>query len=73
MVGLFFYRKFSPDSPGVVSFNTDACKGQQNEVNYLEHVQLVSDIDYSRRGNLAIYLTSPNGNFIRLFLKKTFH
>lgn len=45
----------------MVNFNTDACKGQNNEVNFLEHVQLVTDIDYTRRGNLAIYLTSPNG------------
>ena len=40
---------------------TSGCHGQDNEVNYLEHVQVYLDMDYSDRGGVEIYLTSPNG------------
>jgi len=45
----------------VIKFKTDACQGQKNEVKYLEHVQLVTDLDYTRRGNLALFISSPAG------------
>uniref|UniRef100_A0A915JTX1 Uncharacterized protein n=1 Tax=Romanomermis culicivorax TaxID=13658 RepID=A0A915JTX1_ROMCU len=56
----FTKRLITPYKVTVVRFRTDRCKGQYNEVNYLEHVQIVTDIDYTLRGNLAIYVTSPN-------------
>lgn len=40
---------------------TDACKGTDTEVNYLEHVQAVITANASRRGDLELFLTSPMG------------
>lgn len=44
-----------------VVIESSGCAGQANEVNYLEHVQLFVDMSYTRRGDLEIYLISPNG------------
>jgi len=45
----------------VVTLKSTGCKGQDNEVNFLEHVILSIDMTYSRRGDLQILLTSPAG------------
>jgi len=45
----------------VVTLKSTGCKGQDNEVNFLEHVILSIDMSYSRRGDLQILLTSPAG------------
>ena len=38
------------------------CKNDENNhVRFLEHVQLYSTIDYTRRGDLHINVTSPQG------------
>lgn len=38
------------------------CQGQENNhVKFLEHVQLYVTIDYSKRGDLHINITSPQG------------
>jgi hypothetical protein len=34
---------------------TDGCKGRNNEVNYLEHVQVKITLNYHRRGNAVIH------------------
>ncbi|CAI9719185.1 6-like protease kpc-1 isoform X2 [Octopus vulgaris] len=39
----------------------DGCQGTTNGVQYLEHVQAQISLTYSRRGDLKIMLTSPNG------------
>lgn len=44
-----------------LEINTDACRGQDTEVNYLEHVQAVITVNSSRRGDLELFLTSPMG------------
>jgi len=62
----FKAKTFGPNKPGNVTFRTDACKGQRNEVNFVEHLQVIVDIDYPIRGNLAIYLTSPAGTKVQL-------
>ncbi|CAB3244914.1 unnamed protein product [Arctia plantaginis] len=36
------------------------------EVNYIEHVELIVNIRYSRRGALEIYLVSPQGTKVQL-------
>lgn len=41
--------------------STDGCRGQMDEVNYLEHVQVVVTLQAQRRGELELYLTSPAG------------
>ena len=49
-----------------VKMKANGCQGNQDELRYLEHVQLVLTLDYTRRGDLAIDLTSPMGTKSRL-------
>jgi subtilisin-like proprotein convertase family protein len=49
-----------------VKIKANGCQGNQDELRYLEHVQLVLTLDYSRRGDIAIDLTSPMGTKSRL-------
>jgi len=51
----------SDDDSYIFDFKTDACKGTDNEVNFLERAQLVLSIKSSRRGDLQINGTSPMG------------
>ncbi|XP_037896470.1 neuroendocrine convertase 2 [Glossina fuscipes] len=44
-----------------LELKTDACKGSNTEVNYLEHVQAVISANASRRGDLELFVTSPMG------------
>ncbi|GLH05558.1 Uncharacterized protein GBIM_11158, partial [Gryllus bimaculatus] len=46
--------------------DTDACAGTDDEVNYLEHVQVEVNIDYPIRGELQVFLTSPSGTRVQL-------
>ncbi|KAI3379605.1 hypothetical protein SNEBB_011353, partial [Seison nebaliae] len=41
--------------------NTTACKGFENEVNYLEHVQAYVTLKSQHRGSTVIFITSPLG------------
>ena len=41
--------------------HSNGCQGTGAEIRYLEHVQLVLSLDYTRRGDLVVYLTSPMG------------
>ncbi|XP_074647026.1 neuroendocrine convertase 2-like [Tubulanus polymorphus] len=43
----------------LLTITTDACKGHENQVNYLEHVQSFITLRASRRGDVTIFLTSP--------------
>ncbi len=52
-------RKFGGGQEIVISIPTTGCAGQDNEINYLEHVQLYTTIEHSKRGTLEIYLKSP--------------
>ncbi|XP_026786123.1 furin (paired basic amino acid cleaving enzyme) a [Pangasianodon hypophthalmus] len=45
----------------VITKGVDACSGKPNFVSSLEHVQAQLTLSYNRRGNLAIYLISPQG------------
>nr|XP_015215671.1 PREDICTED: neuroendocrine convertase 1 [Lepisosteus oculatus] len=44
-----------------IEIPTKACAGQENFIKSLEHVQMEASIDYTRRGDLHITLTSPSG------------
>lgn len=44
-----------------IEIPTKACAGQANSVVSLEHVQVEVSIEYTRRGDLHITLTSPSG------------
>ena len=37
------------------------CKGTSNEIKYLEHVEAIISLSFSKRGDLVLYLTSPKG------------
>ena len=41
--------------------HSNGCSGTAAEIRYLEHVQLLLSLDYTRRGDLVVYLTSPMG------------
>ena len=53
-----------------VQMSTKACEGTANFVRYIEHVEAVISLKYSRRGDLAIYLTSPKGTKSTLLAKR---
>ncbi|XP_061583813.1 neuroendocrine convertase 1 [Cololabis saira] len=44
-----------------IEIPTKACAGQENAIGSLEHVQVEASIEYTRRGDLHITLTSPAG------------
>jgi proprotein convertase subtilisin/kexin type 2 len=41
--------------------DTQACKGTDTEVNYIEHVQSVITLNSTRRGDVTLFLVSPMG------------
>lgn len=45
----------------IVEIPTRACEGQENVIKSLEHVQFEATIEYSRRGDLHVTLTSAAG------------
>jgi len=56
---LLFYRQFATNQPIQMHIDTDACSGQSNEVNYLEHVQAFVTLKSTYRGNVVMFITSP--------------
>ncbi|XP_048877204.1 neuroendocrine convertase 1 isoform X1 [Brienomyrus brachyistius] len=44
-----------------IEIPTKACAGQENVIKSLEHIQMEASIEYTRRGDLHITLTSPSG------------
>lgn len=54
-----------------VEIYTDGCKNQENEINYLENVQVIFDLKYQRRGNVYAELESPSGTITPLFLERS--
>ncbi|KAL7851765.1 hypothetical protein AOLI_G00221210 [Acnodon oligacanthus] len=42
-----------------VAIRSEACKGQRNEINTLEHVQVTVDVSSVCRGDLSVELVSP--------------
>jgi len=49
------------DQPLALEIESEGCAGSKDELRYLEHVQLMLSIEYSRRGDLVVTLTSPMG------------
>jgi len=45
----------------ILELDTDACKGGETEINYLEHVQAIVTLNSTRRGDVTMYLLSPSG------------
>ncbi|VBB29339.1 unnamed protein product [Acanthocheilonema viteae] len=62
----FLKREINDESTTVIKFQTNGCEGQKNEINFLEHIQLVLDAYYPIRGHLSISITSPKGTKTQL-------
>ena len=59
---MWSFSKLSSRNPIQIDIKSTGCMGEEeNKIRYLEHVQLFVTIDYSRRGDLHINVTSPNG------------
>uniref|UniRef100_H3AFD1 Neuroendocrine convertase 1 n=1 Tax=Latimeria chalumnae TaxID=7897 RepID=H3AFD1_LATCH len=54
-------RLLKADGEVIIEIPTKACEGQENNIKSLEHVQVEASIEYTRRGDLHITLTSPSG------------
>uniref|UniRef100_A0A8C6LD94 Proprotein convertase subtilisin/kexin type 1 n=1 Tax=Nothobranchius furzeri TaxID=105023 RepID=A0A8C6LD94_NOTFU len=54
-------RELKASGEITIEIPTKACVGQENAVHSLEHVQVEASIEYTRRGDLHITLTSPAG------------
>lgn len=68
----YFFREIPSSSADrlILKIGTDACKGTDTEVNYLEHVQAVITANSSRRGDLEMFLTSPMGTSSMILSKR---
>lgn len=53
-----------------VEFKTDGCKGQENEVNILETIQVVLSLDHESRGSIYAEIESPMGTITPLMLER---
>lgn len=53
-----------------LKIETNACKGTETEVNYLEHVQAVITVNGTRRGDIVMHLTSPMGTRSMILSKR---
>jgi subtilisin-like proprotein convertase family protein len=53
-----------------VEKDTTGCDGTENYIRYLEHVELVLSLSFTRRGDLTIYITSPLGTRSTLLGKR---
>ena len=54
-------RRLSSGHFAEVLIETNGCEGQDNEINFVEHVQLVLTLSYSKRGAISVTLVSPSG------------
>lgn len=63
-------REVTLENSILLKITTDACKGTETEVNYLEHVQAVVSVNATRRGDLEIFLTSPMGTRSMILSKR---
>ena len=53
-----------------VTVTTTGCAGDSHHVKYLEHVQAVITLSFSRRGDLSIKLISPRGTVAILLAQR---
>nr|XP_015307198.2 neuroendocrine convertase 1 isoform X2 [Macaca fascicularis] len=54
-------RALKANGEVIIEIPTKACEGQENAIKSLEHVQFEATIEYSRRGDLHVTLTSAAG------------
>jgi len=58
---LFFLRPIPGTGTLKVTIPFTACSDKSDYVRYLEHVQVVTTLTFTRRGDLSIKLISPQG------------
>lgn len=68
----FLFSEINDTNITVIKFQTDGCEGQRNEINFLEHIQLILDVYYPIRGHLSISVISPKGMISRLIFPCAF-
>jgi len=51
--------EFTSNKSLYLTIDTDACKGLENQINFLEHVQAFITLKATRRGDVTLYLVSP--------------
>lgn len=54
----------------LVEFDGAGCHGTEDEVRSLEHVQVMTSINYTKRGAISISLTSPSGTRTQLLTER---
>lgn len=76
---MIYYSPISSTGSVILRIKTDACRGTDTEVRYLEHVQAVITANATRRGDLELFVTSPMGTrywrymiFFRVLLLRNF-
>ncbi|XP_059160096.1 neuroendocrine convertase 1-like [Physella acuta] len=62
--------KITPGTMVEVVHTSNGCQGQENEVNWLERVQVVIDVDHDFRGRIYAELESPMGTVTPVFLER---
>ncbi|CAL1543881.1 unnamed protein product [Lymnaea stagnalis] len=67
-----FPKEVTPGNYVEVEFTTNGCEGQDNEVNFLEHIQVIMDMDHEKRGKVYAEVQSPMGTITPLFLERKF-
>lgn len=66
----FFLRQIPSMGTLTVEKETTGCNGTPNYIRYLEHVEVVISLKFTRRGDLVIYVTSPQGTRSTLLGKR---
>ena len=61
----FCYFRVIPSADDLI-VTTSLVQCSETKINYLEHVQVRVNLNYSRRGDLEMNLTSPSGTTSRL-------
>ncbi|KAK0171665.1 hypothetical protein PV328_005088 [Microctonus aethiopoides] len=58
--------------PVSLIFNVDHCPNENTSVKFLEHVEIETNIKYTKRGALQMYLTSPHGTKVKILSSRKF-
>ncbi|XP_074651716.1 neuroendocrine convertase 1-like [Tubulanus polymorphus] len=65
-----FPKKLKTGNEVEIKLHVSGCKGQPNEINFLEHVQVQINMSYTKRGVLDIDIRSPAGTITRLLTQR---
>ncbi|ESP05305.1 hypothetical protein LOTGIDRAFT_102960, partial [Lottia gigantea] len=55
-----------------IQIYSSGCEGQENEINYIEHVQLHLTLDYTKRGAISVHITSPSNTTTMLLSERPY-